>query len=280
MRQCLAGLVILGTISGLSPAAFAQGEVGKVAGPPDNRPFNPRDLSGVWWGHLYGYSLTDPPMTPEGRKIYDSYKPAYGVALGSPEAAASKEPMGRRRAIASALTTDPTFHCNPLGLIRLLFYAPAPLEIIQTSDRMLQNFEWTWDHREVWMDGRKLPDVDDYIPRYNGYSTGHWEGNTLVVETVGLDDRQWVDHFGYPLSSKAHVEERYKRANYSLLELTVTLTDPTIYTKPWVSDVQTFRLVKQQNLAKAWPALAEDRCVPADENDFFRHIEEPAGGVK
>ena len=76
-----------------------------------------------------------------------------------------------RRAIASALTNDPTFHCDPLGLTRLLFFAPAPMEIIQTPNRMIQNFEWTWDYREVWMDGRKLPDVDDYIPRYNGYST-------------------------------------------------------------------------------------------------------------
>jgi len=280
MRNNMGRLFVIGILSFLA-ATLAQGQIGTANGKPDNRPFDPHDLSGVWWGYLYGYAKAVPPMTPEGQKRFDANKPAYGRALGSSESAAHpEEDIGRRRAIASALSNDPTFTCNPLGLTRLLFFAPAPMEIIQTPNKMVQTFEWTWDFREVWMDGRKLPDVDDYIPRYNGYSTGRWEGNTFVAETTGLDDRQWIDHFGYPLSSKAHLEERWKRTNYSTVELTVTLTDPATYTKPWVSDVQTFRMVKRANLSKAWPALAEDRCVTADESEFARHIEEPAGGVK
>ena len=68
-----------------------------------------------------------------------------------------------------------------------------------------------WDNREIGTDGRALPKVEDYLPRFNGYSAGKWEGDTLVVTTVGLDDRQWVDAFGYPVSEKAVLEERYSR---------------------------------------------------------------------
>ena len=61
----------------------------------------------------------------------------------------------------------------------------ANMEMVQTKDRILQLFEWTWEFRDIWMDGRKLPKVDDYLPRFNGYSVGKWEGDTLVVTSVG-----------------------------------------------------------------------------------------------
>lgn len=265
----------------ISGAAFAQGSLGKATGKVDPRPFDPHDLSGVWWGNLYGFAKAVPTMTPAGQARFDANKPAYGLALGSAEANAhTEEHIGRRRAIPSALTNDPTFTCNPLGLIRLLFYAPAPMEMVSTPAKMLQNFEWTWDHREIWMDGRKLPDVDDYIARYNGYSVGRWDGNTLIVDTIGFDDKAWVDHFGYPLSSKARLEERWRRVNYNTIEVSMTLTDPETYTKPWVSDLLTYRLIKQDNLSRTWPGLVEDRCVQAEESEFNTRVRNPAGGVK
>ena len=79
------------------------------------------------------------------------------------------------------------------------------MEMVQAkaSDKIIQRFEWTWDNREIWLDGRKLPKVEDYLPRFNGYSVGKWEGDTLVVTTNGLDDRQWLDQYGFPVSEKA-----------------------------------------------------------------------------
>ena len=100
--------------------------------------------------------------------------------------------------------------------------------MVQTNEIIVQKFEWFWDNREIWTDGRKMPNVEDYGSRFNGYSVGKWEGDTLVVTTVGLDDRQWVDAFGFPLSDQAVLEERYSRPSPNRLRLEMTLTDPRL----------------------------------------------------
>ena len=83
-----------------------------------------------------------------------------------------------------------------------------------------------------WTDD-KLPKVEDYLPRFNGYSVGQWEGDTLVVTTNGFDDRQWLDQYGFPVSEKAVLEERWDRPSPNRLRVKMTLTDPVIYTRPW-----------------------------------------------
>lgn len=250
---------------------------------PDGRPFNARDLSGVWRGNQYGFNATfEPPMTPQGRKKFEAQMPAYGARIGTPAAQDAKVPSGRRRARPPSQGNDPVGACNPLGLVRLLVYDPSPMEIVMTPNRMLQFFEWTWDRREVWLDGRPQAKVEEYLPRWNGYSVGRWEGNTLVVETVGLDDRQWLDHFGYPISDQAKIEERWQRIANNILELTITVTDPQIYTVPWKSDLVRFRLISAEDIGAGvgWAALAEDKCVPLDEvQQYNRNVRNPAGGV-
>ena len=251
---------------------------------PDDLPFDPHDLSGVWLANKYGFNATyEPPMTPEGKKKFDAQKPSYGALVGSAAAQDTRVPSGRRRSIPPAQGNDYVGACNPLGLVRLLLYQPAPMEFIMTRNRILQRFEWTWDHREIWLDGRPLAKVEEYLPRWQGYSAGKWEGNTLAVTTVGLDDRQWLDHFGYPISDKARLEERWTRTHHNVLELQMTVTDPGIYTVPWKSDLVTFRLVPEKDLAEGvgWAALAEDKCVPFDEVDQYnQRVRNPAGGVR
>jgi len=84
------------------------------------------------------------------------------------------------------------------------------------------------------MDGREFPSQDISEPRWYGYSIGKWEDDTtFVVQTVGLDARTWIDNVGRPHSSDLRVEERFHRVNHDLLELTLTIIDPTMYTKPW-----------------------------------------------
>jgi len=270
--------------NGRNPAP-ARNALGRGAAPlvPDNLPYDKRDLSGVWLGNKYGFNATyEPPLTAEGKKKFDAQKPSYGATLGTPAAADAKVPPGRRRAIPPAQGNDYVGACNPLGLIRMLLYDPAPMEMIVTSNRIIQNFEWTWDHREIWLDGRSLPKVEEYLSRWDGYSAGKWEGDTLVVTTVGLDDRQWVDHFGYPISDKARLEERWRRTAHNVLELNMILTDSGIYTQPWKSDTDTFRLATNTDLAAGtgWAGIAEDRCVPMDEvEQYNRNVRNPAGGV-
>src|SRR5207248_3201807 len=161
--------------------------------------FNPRDLSGVWRIDQYNFSNTDPKFTEQGKKRFDLEKPSYGY--GPKEAAEHPEAtLGQRRAVPPAIGNDYIGACNPLGLIRNVLYRASPMEFVMTPTRIFQFFEWTWDHREIWMDGRAMPKVDEYLPRWNGYSVGRWDGDTLIVTSTGFDDRQWVDHFGYPVS--------------------------------------------------------------------------------
>jgi hypothetical protein len=123
---------------------------------------------------------------------------------------------------------------DPTGFPRIVLYELRPFQIVQTANQvlMLYMFEKRW--RVIWTDGRALPKDPD--PRWYGYSVGRWEDdNTLVVESVGTDDRTWLDNAGNPHSNSLRVEERYRRINQGTMELTVTIDDPLIYTKPWMA---------------------------------------------
>jgi hypothetical protein len=122
---------------------------------------------------------------------------------------------------------------DPTGFPRIVLYELRPFQIVQTPNQVLilYMFEKRW--RVIWTDGRALPTNPD--PRWYGYSVGRWiDDSTLVVNTVGTDDRTWLDNAGNPHSNSLRVEERYRRVNQRTMELTVTLNDPVVYTKPWV----------------------------------------------
>ena len=132
------------------------------------------------------------------------------------------------------------------------------------------------------MDGRKLPAPEDIdIPRWWGYAVGRWDGNTLVVESTGHDERTWIDHFGYPHSDEMVLEERYTRINYDTIELKITLTDPKYYTKPWTGETKRMHLLPKTFIqSSGWTGLLEDLCAPANELEFNRLIRDPAGTGK
>jgi hypothetical protein len=126
---------------------------------------------------------------------------------------------------------DPEGFCLPPGVPRMM-YTPYPTEIFQMPDRVLFIYEGgahVW--RIVWMDGRKQP--VDPNPTYLGYSVGHWEGDTLVVDTMGMNDRTWLDAAGHPHGEKLHVTERFTRPDSNTLRLEATIDDPDYYIKPW-----------------------------------------------
>jgi hypothetical protein len=285
-----------------SMAAVAQGRGGRaaiMAGDPANanKPYDKHDLSGVWTRNGTpggyggggtcgncgdrGFNNEVPPFTPLGQKMFDANKPSYGRNLGSPEANAHpEEAIGRRRAVPPASGSDPYQYCNPEGVTRALIY-PDPVEFNVLPDKIMQQFEWTYAVRTIWTDGRKLVDDPDQL-RWWGYSTAHWDGDTFVVNSNGFDERTWVDHFGYPHSTSMLLEERYRRTAYDVLELTMTITDPKVYTKPWTSQVKRFRLLPKNSIKTidGWPGLFEDLCAPADEVEKFdRLVRDPAGGV-
>ena len=204
--------------------------------------------------------------------MFDSYKPSYGP-----------------RAIPPALGNDPTGECNPAGLPRALLY-PRPTQFVMTPDLFIQVFSWTRVFREVWTDGRTIPpNFNPDLRRWYGYSAGRWEGNTLVVESAGFDSRAWLDQFGYPLSEQMRLEERYTRINHGTIELKMTITDPVMYTRPWVAETKTYQLVPREEVVgwyekmtdlKGWYGVMEEICAPVDEvENFNRRVRDPAAGV-
>jgi hypothetical protein len=267
----------------------------------DERNYDRQDFSGLWsrapelhgltpcpecrdpatWPG-YGFFGATPPFTPEGQRRFEENRPARGLELGSEQAAQRPEiHIGYRRAVLPAFGNDPEMRCEPLGLARLITFSGigAAMEIVQSHDRMLQLFEWTWDFRDIWMDGRGVPNVEDYLPRFNGYSVGRWDGDTLVVTSTGFDDRQWLDQYGFPISAEAVLEERWDRPSPSRLRARLTLNDPGMYTEPWEGSPKVWALIPKEEMAiGGWSGILEDRCVPSDES-LFNQFRDRAAGV-
>jgi hypothetical protein len=290
---CLAVATLLGATAVIAgQQGAAQQPAGRGAGPA----FNPREIGGIWSRNANGfggggtcancgdrgYSVEFPEFTPEGQAAFDKNIPSYGREKDSADAKAHpEEHIGRRRAQPPALGNDLYGQCNPMGIPRALLY-PDPVEFYQLPDRVLQHFEWHYGLRTIWTDGRKLPTPPVDLPRWWGYSVGRWEGDTFVVESVGHEERTWVDYFGYPHSDRMHLEERYRRVSFDTLELNITLTDPKYYAKPWKSQTKRFKLFAKDFIKtpEGWAGLLEDLCAPVDELEFDRVIRDPAGTGK
>jgi hypothetical protein len=112
---------------------------------------------------------------------------------------------------------------------------PLPKKILQTPGLVVTLHERNMEFRQFYTDGRRLP--EDPQPSFYGYSTGRWEGDTLVVETDGLRDGRWADFWGIPLTDAARLTERYRRPHVGTLEIQVTVNDPKAYLKPFTVNV-------------------------------------------
>ena len=193
-----------------------------------------------------------PSYTPDGLARYNANKPGKGP-----------------RQIPPANGNDPLGDSNPPGLYRTLVYN-RPFEFIQSKDKVAQLFEWAKIWRNIWTDGRPVPADVPAGPYWYGYSVGKWEGDTLVVTTLGLDDRAWMDEWGTPFSSDAIFEERWKKLSADRLQLTIKVTDPATFTKPWTSAPLTFARQKDE--------VQEMIFAPMDEKVFNDRIRNPAAG--
>jgi hypothetical protein len=179
-----------------------------------------RDLSGIWDAGRDGISgpgHVASPFTPWAEERLKDMKPGNGP-----------------RAVTEQYINDPlNTMCDPTGFPRIVLYELRPMQIVQTQNQVLILYMYEKRWRVIWTDGRQLPNDPD--PRWYGYSVGRWEDDyTLVVQTIGMDERTWLDNAGNPHSFDLRVEERYHRVNRDRLELTVTIDDPKAYTKPWM----------------------------------------------
>jgi hypothetical protein len=280
----------------VAAVAFSIVASGQQPARPAAGGFNARDLAGIWSRNGQGFggggtcpdcgdrgfNAEFPVFTPAGQAAFDRNIPSYGRERDSEDAKKNpQEHIGRRRAQPPALGNDPYGQCNPMGVTRALIY-PDPVEFHVLPDRIIQHFEWHYGVRTIWTDGRTLPPSPPDLLRWWGYSVGRWDGDTFVVESVGHDDRTWLDHFGYPHSDEMRLEERYRRVSADTLELNMTVTDPKYYAKPWTAQTKRFKRLAKDFIQTpdGWQGLLEDLCAPADEFDFHRTIRDPAGTGK
>jgi len=267
MRNSSAGpIAVLAAMLAASPLAMAQAGAAlnntlysqiEAKDPSSGGPAPKQDLSGVWTGPIGATAGPLPPLTPLGQKL---------MAANKPE---SK--------FGTAHSTDPLNTCDPLGMPRSLLFETRGISFAQMPGKIviLQQYQRVW--RDVWMDGRELPKNIDQkggtASRWYGYSVGHWDGdNTLVVDTIGMDPRTWVDRRGYPHSVDAHVIERYTRKDHNHLTMTETIDDPAYYTKPFVMATNDFKWAIPQDHpeAVAVPYTDEHVCVPSDALDYIK----------
>lgn len=128
---------------------------------------------------------------------------------------------------------DSTRNCLPPGVPRIT-YSPYPFQIVEAPGRLVFIYEGgahVW--RNVWMDGRQHP--KDPNPNWMGDSIGHWNGDTLVVDSVGFNDKTWLDDAGHPHTEQLHVTEKYTRTGPASMRYEVTIDDPGAYTKSWTA---------------------------------------------
>ena len=125
---------------------------------------------------------------------------------------------------------DPMSRCIPIGPVRLHTWN-GPRKLVQTPGLLIVMNEPDSSFRQIFTDGRPLP--QDPNPSWNGYSSGRWEGDALVVQTIGLRDQTWLDATGNPLTDAARITERFRRPDFGHLEIEITVDDPKAYTRPW-----------------------------------------------
>ena len=140
---------------------------------------------------------------------------------------------------ASKGKDDPDANCTFPGVPRINV-VPDPFKILQSPGLTIILYEAFTTFRQIFTDGRELPEHPN--PTWLGYSVGKWDGDTLVVESTGFNDRTWLDNAGHPHSESLHVTERFRRLSVGRMQIDVTINDPGAYMRPW-KVTEDFRLV-------------------------------------
>jgi len=256
--------VFIATILATSPIGLAQwvhyptpGIPRKADGTPDltapapKLPDGKPDLSGIWRGNPRRCLSKDGQSVPCGVEIGGS---PLGQNLGRdlpgglPYQPWAAELTQQRRADFSR--DDPHVRCMPDNPPRT-WTLPHLTKIMHTPKLLVTLYEVNAQYRQIFIDGRPFP--DDPTPGWNGYSVGHWEGDTLVIETRGFRDGLWIDNGGSPMSDAAKMTERLRRVNFGTMELEITIDDPKVYTKPFT--------VKQTEYLEPDTELIDEFCI-------------------
>ncbi len=178
-----------------------------------------------------GLRANTPPPDPNAPPRATFFDIGANIEGGPPFQEWARELRAQR--MADNQKDNPDANCLPMGFMQLHGH-PQPRKIVQTPELIVIMYEGNQGLRQIFLDGRELPKVDENLqPWWYGYSVGRWEGDTLVVESVGFVDNGWLDVFGSPLTTQGKLIERWRRPDYGHIEIDVTVDDPKAYTKPF-----------------------------------------------
>ena len=270
-RVCFAACPIAGLlmIFAVAPAA-AQNTAYKAPRAADGKP----NLNGIWqvldtslnWD-IQGHAATAGPVAALGAEF--SVPPGLGAVEGGaipylPAALAKKKENFEKR-----LTDDPEIKCYMPGVPRAN-YMPYPFQIFQSSNYIMIAYEYANAVRTIYMDNPGQAPADSWM----GWSVGHWEGETLVVDVTGFNDQTWFDRAGDFHSDALHVVERYTPRSADTLLYEVTIEDPQVFSRPWKMTMPLYRHVEKN------AQLLEYKCVPFAEEVLYgplrKHPVKPA----
>src|SRR5581483_6733803 len=232
----------------------------KVGGPTTTKAVAAQDLTGIWKRTLklpdnkrkytvleltFQYSQELPELTPWAQERFVKAKSSFGP-----------------RAVPWKDTNDPDKDCFPPGVPKIYLERATPFEILQTPAKVVIIYEYDHYVRQIFTDGR--PHADLLVPTWMGDSIGHWEGDTLVADSIGFNDKTWLDMYGRPHSEELHVVERIRRPSKNLLMIDLNIEDPKALKKPWLGHMEF-------DLKPSW-TLGESICKDNVSFDSFEAI--------
>ncbi|HMB73355.1 MAG TPA: hypothetical protein VKQ06_07270 [Gammaproteobacteria bacterium] len=199
-----------------------------MTAPTPRMPNGKPDFSGIWISDVTPDgepTPSDPFNLPSGRQMQD-------IGIDTPGGLPYQswlEPIVAERTARQSID-DPHIRCLPDNFLRA-YGLPHMLKFVHTEDLLVVLNEMNAGYRQVFTDGRPLP--DDPSPSWQGYSSATWSGDTLVVETIGVRDDTWIDWNGSVITEDAKIREEITRPDFGHLEIQVTVDDPGAYTAPW-----------------------------------------------
>src|SRR5690349_9589373 len=246
-----------GAAAGAGGGAAAGANAGAATGAPGARGGIPggQPTEGVGAGGGRGGVSLEPstapfPFDPTGPPLATFFEAGGNIEGGLPYTPWALG-IRKQRFDVDKAKDNPDANCFPMGFLQF-HQQPQPRKIIQTKRLILIEYEANYGLRHIYLDGRPLPKQGDPQPWWYGYSVGHWEGDTLVVETNNLRGAEdspydgWLDVNGSPYSQQAKFIERFKRVNYGHLIIDTTLEDAKAYTKPWTVRVDQRIMVDEE----------------------------------
>jgi hypothetical protein len=267
LSAALAGAALLVSAAPLAAQERPAGKSNSTPLPPggptprtaDHHP----DLSGVWFpGQVGGFTFTeaarrqfDPKVTPEEPPPFQPWAAAKIKSM-----TATDYELGRA-----------SVNCLPRGVPGWFLINPYPFQLVQSQSQLVQLMELNNNWRWVPIDGRAHDADPD--PSFDGDGVGHWDGDTLVIDTIAIDERTWNNFTGWFHSDQEHVIERLTRPDMNHLVVQVTIEDPKVLSKPWTSAPRVWTLGKER--------LLEYYCTNNQDVEQYKALKEKeAGGGK